>query len=164
MAFLLAVPLLVDLYLLYNFLNQGHLINFHPQVPIPITEILLTLAHLRAQPLPRILILLQDVQHKHLPEVILIGAVYNSRHAVQFCCDLSGYEVEEVDISLVDHLGGVEEHVLLVAEGLDQEGQELADGGTAGLEELGVDHQADYLLYQALQDVVPSVFGEDSLD
>lgn len=68
-----------------------------------------------------------------------------------------------MDIALIDHLGGVEEHVFLVAEGLDQEGQELADRGTAGLEELSVDHQADYLLYQALQDVVPSVLRENAL-
>jgi hypothetical protein len=64
-----------------------------------------------------------------------------------------------VDVALVDHLGRVEEHVLLIAEGLNDEEQELADECSANLEELCIDHQADDLLDSAVHDAVPTVLA-----
>jgi hypothetical protein len=64
---------------------------------------------------------------------------------------------------LVDHFGGIEEHVLLVVECLDDEGEEFADGVVSRLKEFGVDHKADNLFDQAVDNAIPSVLGKASL-
>jgi len=107
---------------------------------------------------------LEHVEHELFPEVVLVGDVDESGGAVEFYCDFAGDEVEGVDVALVDHLGGVEEHVLLVAEGLNQESQQSLCGAAFPLEDFGAHCQADDLFDEAVHDVVPPVFGEAPLN
>lgn len=69
-----------------------------------------------------------------------------------------------MDVALVDHLGRVEEDVLLVAEGLDQEPEKPLDGEVLGLEALGPDGEVDHLFDLAVDDVVPPVLRQAVLD
>lgn len=128
-------PLLIYLKLLHNFLNERKLIYFHLKISIflnPIISFTLKICDF-TRSLIVVLVLLQDVEHKLFPEVELIGAVDDAWSPIYFYCDFSGDEVEEVNIALVDHIGRVQEHVLLIAKGLHQKLQESLDAWLAAL-------------------------------
>lgn len=166
MTVLFEAPLLVHLYLLHYFFYESHFIDLHPKVPIFLVSIFLFFLpfHLRASFLTEMFVLLEYLKHKIFPKIEVISGINDDWHSIELDGDLAGDEVEGVDVTLIDHLGRVEEHVLLVAEGLHQEEEELADGGSPCLEELRVDHQANDLLYGTVHDAVPTVFAETSLD
>lgn len=117
---LLLGPFLVDVHLLHYFLDGGQLVNLYLQVAVVlIIGLVVQFRGYLAQPLIVILILLEDVHYELLPEVILIGDVDYAWRPIQLYSDFAGDEVEGVDVALVDHLGRVQEDVLLVAECLD---------------------------------------------
>jgi hypothetical protein len=77
-------PLLVDLYLADDLLDEGYLVDLHPEITVfvAIPCLLLTL-HLRTTPLAVVLVTLQDVEDKGLPEIILAGAVDDGGGAIE---------------------------------------------------------------------------------
>lgn len=68
-----------------------------------------------------------------------------------------------MNITLIDHLGRVQKHVLLIAERFYQKLQEALNTDVVALEEFRSNHQGDYLIYEAVSDVVPSVLADASL-
>jgi len=64
---------------------------------------------------------------------------------------------------LCGHSGGVEEHILLVSEGLHQELEKVVEIGVLGFEELSRDDHTDYLFNQRVTDAIPSILGETRL-
>lgn len=106
---------------------------------------------------------MQNIQYKPLPEVILARAIHDGWHAIELSCNPSRDDIQEVYVSLVDHLGGAQKHVLLIAEGLHEEGEKLVNGIITCFEELGVDHEADNLFNQIMGDTIPSIFAETTL-
>jgi hypothetical protein len=86
MLFPMKIPLFINFYLFYDLLYERDLINLNTQILIlihPIKIILLPLWHLCGrQPLTLVLIILQNIQHESLPEVILIGAIHDGWHPI----------------------------------------------------------------------------------
>ena len=129
-------PLLIYLKLLDDFLNERKLIYLHLKISIFLNLIIsftLEICYFTCS-LVVVLVFLQDVQHELLPKIKLIGAVDDAWSSIYFYCDFSGDEVEEVNIALVDHIGRVQEHVLLIAESLHQELQESLHADLAAFE------------------------------
>lgn len=113
-------PLLIYLKLLHNLLNEGKLIYFYLEVSIFLNFIIsftLIIPNF-ARSFVVVLVLLKDVQHKLLPEVKLISAVNYAWGSIDLYCDFPGDEVEEVNITLIDHIGRIQKHVFLIAESL----------------------------------------------
>ncbi len=108
------------------------------------------------------LVLLKHLEHEVFPKVELVGGINDDWDAIELDCDFASNEVEGVDVALVDHLGRVEKHVLLVAEGLHDEKKEFANEGSP-LEELRINHEADYLLDCTVHDAVPTVLTQTTL-
>ena len=158
-------PLLIYLKLFDDFFDKCNLIYFNLEIPIFLDFIIgftLIISYL-TRLFVVIFVLLKDIEDKLLPEVELVGAIDDAWGSIYFYCDLPRDEVEEVDISLIDHLGRVQEHVLLIAERLYQKLQEALDACFAALEEFRSNHQRNYLIDKAVGDIVPSVLTDASL-
>lgn len=163
---LLGVPFLVYLYFPYHLFDTHELIDFDLEVLVLLVALELVLLFLReaaADAFAAVLVELEGVDDEVAPGVVLVGDVEEDGGLLEFAGDLAGDEVDGVNVALGGHAGGVEEDVFAVAEGLDEELQELVDVVALRLEELRVDHQADYLLQQAVHDVVPPVLRQAPL-
>jgi hypothetical protein len=68
-----------------------------------------------------------------------------------------------VNITLINHLGRTQEHVLLIAKGLHKKGEKLMNGIITCFEELVIDHEANNLFNQIMSDTIPSIFAETTL-
>ena len=163
----LEIPLFIHLYLLYYRFDESNLVNFYTQILIfiiPIEIIFFSLCHLCSrQPLALILIILQNIQDKPLPEIILARTIDNSRHSIKLSSNSPRYNIQKMYISLIDHFSRAKKHILLVAKSLHEKGKKLMNGIITCFEKLGIYHEANNLFNQIMGDTIPSIFAETTL-
>lgn len=100
---------------------------------------------------------MEDAEDEAAPLLVLVAESEAEGGLFEGDGDFAADVVEGLDVALVGHAGGVEEHVLFVGEGLHQKLQEVVQVGVFSLEKFSGDDHANDLLYKRVADAVPAV-------